>query len=180
LRCEKTVINGGEKSMVEQVHTPQKEKMTLVVFSGELDKAIAAFIIATTGASMGMDVTMFFTFWGLNILKQNKGPAGGKGLFGKMMNIMNRGGTKRLKLSHFHMLGLGTGMMKKFMKDNKMPTLDEFIQMAKDMGVKMMPCSTSCGVMGLGEGAFREEVGSLAGAAYFLNEARQSRVTLFI
>ncbi len=158
----------------------EKEKLTIVVFSGELDKALAAFIIATTGASMGMDVSMFFTFWGLNILKKNEGPAGGKGLMKKMLNWMNRGGTKRLKLTHFHMFGLGTAMIKKFMKENHVPSLDEFIKMAKDMGVKMIPCSTTCSLMAIGEGAFREEVGSLAGAAFFLNEARQSKVTLFI
>ena len=71
-------------------------------------------------------------------------------------------------------------MMKKFMKESRMPSIDEFIKMAKDMGVKIIPCSTTCGVMGLGESAFREEVGSLAGAAFFVNEARQSKVTLFI
>jgi peroxiredoxin family protein len=75
---------------------------------------------------------------------------------------------------------MGTGMMKKFMKESRVPSIDEFIKMAKDMGVKMIPCSTSCGVMGIAEGAFRDEVGSLAGAAFFLNEARQSKVTLFI
>jgi peroxiredoxin family protein len=158
----------------------EKEKLTIVVFSGELDKALAAFIIATTGASMGMDVSMFFTFWGLNILKKNEGSAGGKGLMKKMLNIMNRGGSKRLKLTHFHMFGLGTAMMKKFMKENKVPSIDEFIKMAKEMGVKLIPCSTTCSVMGIGPEAFREEVGSLAGAAFFLNEARQSKVTLFI
>jgi peroxiredoxin family protein len=158
----------------------EQEKLTIVVFSGELDKALAAFIIATTGASMGMDVSMFFTFWGLNILKKNEGSIGGKGLMRKMLNFLNRGGSKRLKISHFHMLGLGTAMMKKFMKENRVPSIDEFIQMAKEMGIKMIPCSTTCSVMGIGEGAFREEVGSLAGAAFFLNEARQSRVTLFI
>src|SRR4030065_2237644 len=141
----------------------EKEKLTIVVFSGELDKALAAFILATTGASMGMEVSMFFTFWGLNILKKNEGAAGGKGLMKKMLNFMNRGGSKRLKLSKFHMFGLGTGMMKKFMKDSRMPSIDEFIQMAKDMGVKMIPCSTTCGVMGLGEGDFRGEAGSRAG-----------------
>ena len=166
--------------MTEEVKSAEKEKMTLVVFSGELDKAIAAFIIATTGASMGMEVTMFFTFWGLNILKKNEGAAGGKGLMGKMMNIMNRGGSKRLKLSKFHMLGMGTGMMKKFMKNDRVPSIDEFIVMAKEMGVKMIPCSTSCGIMGLGESSFREGTETLAGAAYFLNEARQSKVSLFI
>ena len=158
----------------------EKEKLTIVVFSGELDKALAAFIIATTGASMGMDVTMFFTFWGLNILKKNEGSMGGKGLMRKMMNWMNRGGSKRLKISHFNMLGMGTAMMKKFMKDSHMPSLDELIQTAKDLGVKLIPCSTTCDVMGIGEGAFFEGVGSQAGAAFFLNEARQSKVTLFI
>jgi peroxiredoxin family protein len=158
----------------------EKEKLTIVVFSGELDKALSAFIIATTGASMGMDVSMFFTFWGLNILKKNEGSMGGRGLMKKMLNWMNRGGSKRLKLTHFHMFGLGTAMMKNFMKENKVPSIDEFIKMAKDMGVKLIPCSTTCSVMGIGPEAFREEVGSLAGAAFFLNEARQSKVTLFI
>jgi peroxiredoxin family protein len=168
------------KNPEAETKAPAKEKMTLVVFSGELDKALAAFILATTGASMGMDVTMFFTFWGLNILKKNEGPAGGKGIMKKMLNILNRGGSRRLKLSHFHMFGIGTGMMKQFMKENKLPSIDEFIQMAKDMGVKMVPCSTSCGVMGIGEGAFRPETGDMVGAAFFLNEARQSKVSLFI
>jgi peroxiredoxin family protein len=166
--------------MAEEVKPVEKEKMTIVVFSGELDKAIAAFILATTGASMGMEVSMFFTFWGLNILKKNEGKAGGKGFMGKMMNLMNRGGSKRLKLSKFHMMGMGTGMMKKFMKNDRLPSIDEFIVMAKEMGVTMIPCSTSCGIMGLDKDSFREEVDVLAGAAYFLNEARQSKVSLFI
>ena len=157
-----------------------KEKLTIVVFSDELDKALAAFMLATTGASMGMDVSMFFSFRGLNILKKNKGTGKSKGLMKKMLNFMNRGGSQRLKLSKFHMFGLGTWMMKKFMKETNMPSIEEFITMAKQMGVKLIPCSTSCGVMGIGDGAFREEVGSLAGAAYFLNEARQSKVSLFI
>ncbi|HEY55312.1 MAG TPA: hypothetical protein G4N91_03440 [Dehalococcoidia bacterium] len=158
----------------------EKEKLTIVVFSGELDKALAAFILATTGASMGMTVTMLFTFWGLNIIKKNEGGIKSKGLMRKMLNFMNRGGSKRLKLSRFHMLGLGTWMMKRLMKESNLPSIDEFIAMAKQMGVKMVPCSTSCGVMGLEQDAFRSEVESLAGAAYFLNEARQSKVTLFI
>jgi peroxiredoxin family protein len=168
------------KIMVEETKAAEKEKMTIVVFSGELDKAIAAFILATTGASMGMEVSMFFTFWGLNILKKNEGVAGGKGLMGKLMNIMNRGGSKRLKLSKFHVFGIGTGMMKQFMKNNRLPSIDEFIVMAKEMGVAMIPCSTSCGIMGLDKDSFREGVDMLAGAAYFLNEARQSKISLFI
>jgi peroxiredoxin family protein len=158
----------------------EKEKLTIAVLSGELDKALAAFIIATTGASMGMDVSMFFTFWGLNILKKNEGGMRGKGFKQKMFSLLNKGGTKRLKLSRFHMFGLGTWMMKKVMKESNMPSIDEFITMAKDMGVKLIPCSTTCGMFGLTEDSFRNGVESISGAAYFLNEARQSKVTLFI
>jgi peroxiredoxin family protein len=158
----------------------EKEKMTIVVFSDELDKALAAFIIATTGASMGMDVSMFFTFWGLNILKSNKGSMTGKGFKQKMFSLLNKGGTKRLKLSRFHMFGLGTWMMKLVMKDSKYPSIDEFITIAKDMGVKLIPCSTTCGMFGLTENSFRSGVEGIAGAAYFLGLARQSKVTLFI
>ena len=159
----------------------EKEKLAIVMFSGDLDRAIAGFILATTAASMGMEVSMYFTFWGLNILKKNEGSIKSKGLKQKMMNLINRGGSKRLTISKFNMLGLGTWMMKKMMKEVNMPSLDEFIVMAKEMGVKLIPCSTTCGVMGgLPENAFRSEVTSLAGAAFFLNEARQSKVTLFI
>jgi len=97
-----------------------------------------------------------------------------------MLNFMNRGGSKRLGLSKFHMFGLGTWMMKRLMKDANYPSIDEFITMAREMGVKLIPCSTTCGVMGLSEDTFRSEVASLAGAAYFLGEARKSKVTLFI
>ena len=158
----------------------EKEKLTIVVFSGDLDHALAAFSIATTGASMGMDVTMFFTFWGLNILKKNEGGIKSKGLMRKMLNFMNRGGSKRLKLSRFNMFGLGTWMMKRLMKDINHPSIDELIATAKEMGVKMVPCTTSCGIMGITEDAFRSEAAGMAGAAYFLGEARKSKVTIFI
>ncbi len=158
----------------------EREKLSMVVFSGDLDRALAAFMLATTAASMGMEVNMFFTFWGLNIIKKNEGRRKSKGLMLKMLNLMNRGGSKRLKLSKFHMLGLGTWMMKRLMKEIHMPSVDEMIVMAHEMGVKLIACTTSCGVMGLPEEAFRSEVDSLAGAAYFLNEARNSRISLFI
>jgi len=158
----------------------EKEKLAIVMFSGDLDRALAGFILATTAASMGMEVSMYFTFWGLNIIKKNEGGIRSKGLMRKMLNFMNRGGSRRLKLSKFNMFGLGTWMMKRLMRETHMPSIDEFITMAKDMGVKLIPCTTTCGVMGLPEDAFRSEVNSLAGAAYFLGEARNSKVALFI
>jgi peroxiredoxin family protein len=93
---------------------------------------------------------------------------------------MNRGGSKRLILSKFHMFGLGTWMIKKLMKEVKTPSLEELIVMSHSMGVKLIPCSTTCGLMGLAEDSFRPEAEPIAGAAYFLNEARESKVTLFI
>jgi len=181
----------------------EKEKLTLAVVSGDLERALAAFMLATTGASMGMEdleralaafmlvttgacmgmeVSMFFTFWGLNIIKKNEGSSKSKGLMRKMLNFINRGGSKRLKLSRFNMFGLGTWMMKRLMKDTNMPSVDEFITMAHEMGVEIIACTTTCVVMGLPpeKDAFRSEVTSLAGATYFLNEARKSKVTLFI
>ena len=160
----------------------EKEKLTMAILSGDLERALAAFMLATTGAAMGMEVNMFFTFWGLNIIKKNEGGIKSKGLMRKMLNLMNRGGSKRLKLSRFNMLGLGTWMMKRLMKDTNMPTIDEFIIMAKNMGVQLIGCTTTCGVMGIPpeEDTFRSEVEILSGATYFLGEARHSKVTLFI
>ena len=158
----------------------EKEKLTIAVLSGDLERALAAFMLAVTGASMGMEVSMFFTFWGLNIIKKNEGGIKSKGLMRKMLNLMNRGGTKRLKLSRFNMFGLGTWMMKRLMKDIKHPSMDELITMAHQLGVKLYACTTSCGVLGIPEDSFRSEVESLAGAAYFLGEASNSKTTLFI
>ena len=160
----------------------EKEKLTIAVLSGDLERALAAFMLAVTGITMGMEVSMFFTFWGLNILKKNEGGSKSKGLMRKMLNLINRGGSKRLKLSRFNMFGLGTWMMKRLMKDTNMPSVDEYITMANEKGVNLIACTTTCGVMGLPteQETFRSEVQTLAGAAYFLNEARKSKVTLFI
>lgn len=158
-----------------------KKKLTIVLFSGDLDRALAAFMIAATAASMGIQVTMFFTFWGLNVIKKNNGKIKAKGLMRKMFAWLNKGGTKRLKLSKFNMLGMGTAMIKKLMKGMKMPSLDQLIEMSYQMGVKMYACSTTCGLMGLDAGNFRDEVeANIVGAAFFLGEAVESKSTLFI
>jgi len=158
----------------------EKESVTLVVFSGELDKALAAFNIAIGAASAGLEVSMFFTFWGLNIIKRNEGGIKSKGMMRRMLNFMNRGGSKRIHLSKFHMLGMGTWMMKRLMKDVNFPTLDELMAMAKEMGVKFIACTTSMGIMGISKEAFIPEVDSFAGVATYLAEASEGRVNLFI
>ncbi len=156
------------------------EKVTLVVFSGELDKALAAFNIAIGAASMGMEVSMFFTFWGLNIIKRNEGSIESRGMMRKMLNFMNRGGSKRLPLSKFHMLGLGKWMMGKLMRNVKSPSLKEMMALAKESGVKFIACTTTMGMMGISREAFIPEVDSFAGVATYLAEAKEGRVNLFI
>ena len=156
------------------------EKITLVLFSGELDKALAAFNIAIGAASMGMEVSMFFTFWGLNIIKKNEGSIKSKGIMRKMLNLMNRGGSKRLPLSRFHMLGLGKWMMGKLMRQSKMPSIQEMIAMSSEMGVKFIACTTTLGMMGITKETLIPEVDRFAGVATYLAEARESKVNLFI
>jgi len=156
------------------------EKMTLIVFSGDMDKAIAAFNLAIGAASIGMEVSMFFTFWGLNVLKKNEGAIKSKGIMRKMLNFMNRGGTKRLGLSKFHMFGMGKWMMGKLMRNVKSPSVQELMIMAHQSGVKFIACTTTIGMMGLGKDAFIPEVDSYAGVASYLADAKDGRINLFI
>ena len=156
------------------------EKITLIVFSGEMDKALAAFNLAIGAAAMGMEVSMFFTFWGLNVIKKNQRPIKSRGIMRKMLNYMNRGGSKRLPLSKFHMLGLGKWMMGRLMRDAKFPTIDEQIAIAKEAGVKFIACTTSMGIMGIKKDDFITGVDSFAGVATYLAEAREGNVNLFI
>lgn len=158
----------------------KKDKAAIVLFSGELDKALAAFNIATTAAAMGMDVTIFFTFWGLNVIRKEKGSPPPAGWMERMLGLLNRGGANRLPLSKFHMLGLGTWMMKKLMRQRRMPSLPEMIRLAKQLGVRFVACTTSLGVMGLSEDSLIPEVDAVAGAATFVGEAREAKMSLFI
>jgi len=156
------------------------ERMTLIMFSGDMDKALAAFNLAIGAASIGMEVSMFFTFWGLNVIKKNEGPIKSKGIMRKMLNFMNRGGAKRLGLSKFHMFGMGKWMMGKLMKDTRFPSPQELMTTAHQSGVKFIACTTSMGIMGIGREAFVSEVDSYAGVATYLADAKDGRINLFI
>jgi peroxiredoxin family protein len=156
------------------------EKMTIIVFSGEMDKVIAAFNVAIGGATSGMDVSMFFTFWGLNVLKKSEGSIRSKGIMRKMLNAMNRGGAKRLPLSKFHMLGMGKWMMQKLMKEIRSPQVEELMATAKEFGVKFVACNNTIEMMGLSKDAFIPEVDTFAGVPTYIADARESKVNLFI
>lgn len=154
------------------------QKCSLIVFSGDMDKVFAAFIIATTAAAMGMETTMFFTFWGLKAIQ--KGTPTGKGLFGKMLSVMNRGGIERIGPSKFNFGGLGRWMFKKMMKDQNVTTLSELRQMAIDLDVKFLACLMSMDVMEIGQEDLIDEVADVVGAATFIAEAKESQIQLFI
>mgnify|MGYP001078562144 CR=1 FL=1 len=158
----------------------EKEKVTLVVFSDALDRAFAALGFGVIAASMGMEVSVVFTFWGLNIIKKDGGGIKSKGLMRKMLNRINRGGSKRLKFSKFNMFGLGTWLMKRLMKETKMPSVDNLIALAHQMGVKLIACTSSREFMGADKDPFRSEVTDVVGTATWLGKACQSKVTLFI
>lgn len=157
-----------------------KESMTIVVFSDDLDRALAAFNLANTGASMGLDVTMFFTFWGLGVIKKDVVARGSKSFMQWMMGKMKRGSAKRLKMSQMNMLGMGTSIMKSLMEKYRMPSLPEMIALAKEQGVRFVACTTSMALMGLAAEDFIDEVDEVAGAATYLGLATEGKVNLFI
>ena len=156
----------------------ETKKCTIVVFSGDMDKVFAAFIIATTAAAMGMQSTMFFTFWGLKAVQ--KGTPTGSGFFGKMLSVMNRGGIDRLGPSKFNFGGMGRWMFKKMMKDQNVTSLPELLQMAIDLDVKMLACLMSMDVMEISRDDLIDEVDDVVGAATMLAEAQESEVQFFI
>ena len=167
-----------EKTGNAVIEKKTKNKVTIVIFSGELDKILAAFNIATGAAAMGKEVTLFFTFWGLNMLKKNDAKNTAKGWMKKMFGWMNKGGTDRLPLSKFHMGGAGTSMMKTLMRRHKMPSADEMLILAKELGVKIVACTITMELMGIEKSALRPEIDSFAGVITYLAEAEESRIRL--
>ncbi|MBI5642063.1 MAG: DsrE/DsrF/DrsH-like family protein [Deltaproteobacteria bacterium] len=164
--------------MTDQIKT--KGSVTIVLFSGEMDKAIAAFVISTAAASMGMKVNIFFTFWGLNAIKKEGGLIKGQNWMQKMLNIMNYGHARKLALSKLNMMGMGPAMLKTMMSQKKVPSLHEFIKMASALGVKYYPCEMSMSVMGLKKEDFIDECQDVIGAVSYLAIAKESTINLFI
>jgi len=157
---------------------PKKKKLAMVVFSGDLDKLFAAFTIATGAAASGMEVIMFFTFWGLRALK--KKVRTGKSLMGRLMGAFYGGDIDRASPSKLSFGGLGRWMFKKMMKAKRVPSLAEMRQMAIDLGVKLQGCQMSMEVMEIPREKMIDEVAQCVGVATFIEHAQQADVTLFI
>ena len=155
--------------------------MSIILFSGDWDKVMAAMILATGAASEGRKVTIFCTFWGLNLLKKNNGVMKrGSSMLTKMLNLMNRGGAKHLGLSKFNMAGMGPMMIKHLAKKNRMPSIPGFIGIAKDMGVRFIACTTSLAILDIGKDDLIDGVDDFAGVATYLESATKSGINLFI
>jgi peroxiredoxin family protein len=158
-----------------------ENKLSMICFSGDLDKVLAAFVIATGAVAMGMDVVMFFTFWGTPVLRDKNKQAGGKDMMGKMFGAMLPKGTGAVKLSNMNMGGMGTAMMKSLMKKKNVASLEQMLAMAEELGVRIFICEMSMDLMGFK----REEMISyqgleFCGVAKFLEEAMDSKIQLFI
>lgn len=156
----------------------QPPKVALIVFSGDMDKLFAAFTIATGAAASGMEVVMFFTFWGLRALK--KKTRTGRSLFGHLLGWMYGGDIERAAPSQMRFGGIGRWMFKKMMAAKKVPSLLEMRQTALDLGVKFYGCTTSMGVMEIPREAMIDEVQACVGVAFFLEQAKEAAITLFI
>ena len=163
-----------------ELQESKPDHVTLVVLSGDMDRVMAAFIIATGAAAMGMQVTMFFTFWGLNAIRREGVRGSAKDWLRRMFGYLNRGGADYLPLSRFHFWGLGTRMMKLVMKQNRMPGIAELREMALDLGVHFIACTTTLGLMGITKETLIDGIDQFAGVSTYLAEAKEAQVNLFI
>lgn len=150
----------------------------MVVFSGDMDKLFAAFSIAAGAAAANMDVTMFFTFWGLRALK--KKARTGKSILGRLLGLFYGGDIDRSSPSKMSFGGIGRWMFKKMMKAKRVPTLAEMRQTAIDLGVKLYGCQMSMEVMEIPQEKMIDQVAQCVGVATFIEQAQQADVSLFV
>jgi len=180
---------GTVKAVVEKSQKPSSkcemraeglpDNKTLIVFSDDLDKALASFVIANGALAAGKKVTMFFTFWGLNIIKKKNKPVIKKDLFGKMFSWMLPGHSGKLTLSKLNMMGMGSWMMRYIMKQKGIDSLESLMQQAIDGGTEMIACTMSMDVMGVKPEELLDNV-QLGGVASYLERAEDANMNLFI
>ena len=174
------VQKGTQKQIKQGLEVKEdKNGTTIVVFSQDLDKAIAAFIIANGAKSMGKDVSLFFTFWGLNILRKPKKVKVKKSFIEKMFGRMMPRGTQKLPISNMNMVGMGPKMIKGIMKKKNVDSLQTLMKTAMDMGVKVTACAMSMDIMGIKEEELIDGI-EIAGVATYLGDTQEANHNLFI
>jgi peroxiredoxin family protein len=168
-----------DRAIAELRERTPEDRAALVVFSGDLDRVMAAFVIATGAAAAGLQTSMFFTFWGLSALKKKGARASGKGFKQRMFSLMTPEGTEGLGTSKLNFFGIGAAMLRSMMKEKGIASLEELMGMARELGVTMTACTMSMDAMGIVK---EELVGGLeyAGVATFMADASRARVSLFI
>jgi peroxiredoxin family protein len=169
------------KKKIQTLEQGNKDQLSMVVFSGDLDKILAAMIIATGAAAYDMKVSLFFTFWATAALRDPKKSGRGKTLMEKMFGMMLPKGSGKTKLSKMNMCGMGTSMIKGIMKKHKVASLDEMFKTAGELGITINICEMSMNLMGFK----REEMidyphMTVCGVATFLADASESKIQLFI
>jgi len=178
----KTTDDLGELTAALHAHEAESakhKKLVILAWSGDLDKIWPTFILATTGAAMGMQTTIFFTFWGLFPLVKNDVRVTGDNWMQKMMSVMNRGGTDHLGLSKMNFAGAGPAMMKKLAEEHHVASPQELLEVARDLGVTLIPCQMTMDLLGLTREDLIDGLAEPAGATTALAEAQEA-VTLFI
>ncbi|WP_066890750.1 DsrE/DsrF/DrsH-like family protein [Clostridium nigeriense] len=158
---------------------PVKDGQTMVVFSGDLDKAIASFIIANGAATMGKKVTMFFTFWGLNVLRKPEKVNVSKNIIEKAFGVMMPRGSKKLGLSRMNMGGMGAKMIRGVMNNKNIQSLEDLMEAAIKNGVEIVACTMSMDVMGIKKEELIDGI-TYGGVGYYLGQADDSNINLFI
>ena len=172
------LIEKTQKAGVMGMSTPGDDK-TMVIFSGDLDKTIAAFIIANGAAAMGRKVTLFFTFWGLNILRRPQKVSVAKSAIEKMFGFMMPRGTRKLGLSRMNMAGIGPKMIRSIMKDKGILSLEDLIDQALEHGVRLVACQMSMDIMGIHKEELIDGI-ELGGVSTFIGSGETSDMSLFI
>jgi peroxiredoxin family protein len=169
------------KERVEKLETGTKDQLSMVVFSGDLDKILAALIISTGAAAYDMKVKLFFTFWAISALRDPKKNGKGKNLMEKMFGMMLPRGAGKVKLSNMNMGGMGTAMIKGIMKKHKVASLEEMFKTAGELGVEINICEMSMNLMGFKKEEMIDYPGmNICGVATFLSDAQESKIQLFI
>jgi len=169
------------KERATDIEDSHKDQLALVVLSGDMDKVLAAMIIAVGAAAMDTKVKMFFTFWAIAALRDKKKHAKGKDFISKMFGIMLPRGKNKLKLSKMNMEGLGPLMIKRLMKKQHVMSLDDMFEQAGELGIEVNICQMSMDLMGLKKDEMIDYPDlSYAGVATFLADAGESRMQLFI
>lgn len=159
--------------------TPEN-KAAIIVFSGDLDKLLASLVLATGAATAGLETTMFFTFWGLSALKKKgAGSLARKSVKEKMFSMMTPSSTESMGVSKLNFFGMGAAMLRTMMKEKNVSSVEEMMDLARDLGVKMIACTMSMDVMGVEREQLLHDV-ELGGVATFMAEAAHARVSLFL